>query len=142
MHQNTNILEEVPIYHKTRSAMHLFLTPHQKFEVQRTFGFWRITRHKFIPGIFPIPKCIAPLPPLGALHLGMHQNTNILEAVPIYHKTRSAMHLFLTPHQRECGISQVPNNNPNGSKKRRIESIQGFTKAIGIVPLMSQGTHI
>jgi len=30
MHQNTNILEEVPIYHKTRSAMHLFLTPHQK----------------------------------------------------------------------------------------------------------------
>jgi hypothetical protein len=43
---------------------------------------------------------------------------------------------------RECGISQVPKNNPNGSKKRRIESIQGLTKAIGIVPLMSQVTHI
>jgi putative hydrolase of the HAD superfamily len=42
----------------------------------------------------------------------------------------------------ECGISQVPKNNPNGSKKRRIESIQGLTKAIGIVPLMSQVTHI
>jgi hypothetical protein len=47
----------------------------------------------------PIPKCIAPKSPLGALHLEMHQKTDILEEVPIYHKTRSAMHLFLTPHQ-------------------------------------------
>ena len=39
MRQKTDILEEVPIYHKTRSAMYLFLTPHQR-EVQRTFGFW------------------------------------------------------------------------------------------------------
>jgi len=34
------------------------------------------------------------------VHLGMHQNTNTLEDVLIEHKTRSAMHLFLTPHQR------------------------------------------
>jgi hypothetical protein len=60
MRQKTDFLEEVPIYHKTRSAMHLFLTSHQ---VQRTFGFWRITRHKFIPGIFHIPKCKAPNSP-------------------------------------------------------------------------------
>jgi hypothetical protein len=56
MHQNTNIMEEVPIHHKTRSAMHLFLILH---EVHRTI-----------------------IPP-SALHLGMHQNTNILEEVPI-----------------------------------------------------------
>jgi hypothetical protein len=47
-----------------------------------------------------IPKCIAPKPQPGALHLGMNQKTDILEEVPNYHKTRSAMHLFLTPHQR------------------------------------------
>jgi hypothetical protein len=47
-----------------------------------------------------ILKCIAPKPQPGALHLGMNQKTDILEEVPNYHKTRSAMHLFLTPHQR------------------------------------------
>jgi hypothetical protein len=59
-------------------------------------------------------------------------------------ETKSALHSQTSGGElrTECGISQVPNNNPNGSKKRRIESIQGFTKAIGIVPLMSQGTHI
>jgi hypothetical protein len=35
MNQNTNILEEASIYHKTRSAMHLILHLHK---VQRTFG--------------------------------------------------------------------------------------------------------
>jgi hypothetical protein len=61
-----------------------------------------------------------------------------------YHLEKSALHLVYKDSGlwKECGISQVPKNNPNGSKKRRIESIQGFTKAIGIVPLMSQGTHI
>ena len=35
MRQKTDFLEEVPIYHKTRSAMHLFLHLHK---VQRTSG--------------------------------------------------------------------------------------------------------
>jgi hypothetical protein len=104
MHQNTNILEEVPIYHKTRSAMHLFLTPHQMCNALLVSG------GSLVISLFQVSS-----PSLSAshlnpnlvrcrlpfwVHLEMHQNTNILEAVPIYHKTRSAMHLFLTPHQK------------------------------------------
>ena len=95
MRQKTDILEEVPIYHKTRSAMHLFL---HLYKVQRTsagFFIGLILQN----GGDPILKCIAPKSPLGALHLGMNQNTNILEEIPIYHKTRSAMHLFLYLHE-------------------------------------------
>ena len=91
MHQNTNILEEVPIYHKTRSAMHLFLHLHKVQRTSAGFFIGLILQN----GGDPIPKCIAPKSPLGALHLEMRQKTDILEEVPIYHKTRSAMHLFL-----------------------------------------------
>jgi hypothetical protein len=56
MRQKTDFLEEVPIYHKTRSAMHLFLHLHK---VQRTSG-------GFFIGLIlqnggdPIFKCNAP----------------------------------------------------------------------------------
>ena len=86
MHQKTDILEEVPIYHKTRSAMHLFLHLHQ---VQRTFGFWfDDEKYPFGGDFFPLsashlnPNLVRCRLPFW-VHLGMHQNTNILEDVPI-----------------------------------------------------------
>jgi hypothetical protein len=104
MRQKTDILEEVPIYHKTRSAMYLFLTPHQR-EVQRTFGFWiddeknpcyvdffSLSASHLNPNLV---RCRLPF----WVHLEMRQKTDILEEVPIYHKTRSAMHLFLHLHK-------------------------------------------
>jgi hypothetical protein len=75
------------------------------YKVQRTFGFWiddeknpcyvdffSLSASHLNPNLV---RCRLPF----WVHLGMHQNTDILEEVPIYHKTRSAMHLFLTPHQ-------------------------------------------